>query len=313
AELIAQRGGYAGGLRHLSAATAVSPYSEIRRALSSLSAGMSGKDLFVWDSAGLDADALGKSVGWNVQRCELSSLGVASPPDAVNGSGSKYAAAVALALTGIERRKPQINFLRSRLAPVKERRIPRWWIITAVAALLVVGGGLAAYISLRQQEAAVEATQKRLDDLHPQIVAADAFVSRVSFAQGWHGGDPRYLGCLKDLTLAIPDDGQTYATNLVLHETPHAVAPTTTPAEPGSAESIAAASAAAKAAEVRTLNGSLYGKTSDQQQVLALLQRLQRVPSLSQVKLGGTNDAGRGGEVIFSITFTYAPPKGAAR
>ena len=66
----------------------------------------------------------------------------------------------------------------------------------------------------------------------------------------------------------------------------------------------------AKTVAIPTLAGSLYGKTLDQQRAQVVLDRLKHVPAFSDVKSGGTQDAGRNG-VTFSITFTYTPPQRA--
>jgi hypothetical protein len=49
----------------------------------------------------------------------------------------------------------------------------------------------------------------------------------------------------------------------------------------------------------------------DQQAVQTLIDRLKRSAGFSDVKLGGTQNAGRNGEVAFSVTFTYLPPEGS--
>ena len=51
-----------------------------------------------------------------------------------------------------------------------------------------------------------------------KIKAATEFVNKVSFAQSWHMGNPRYLACLRDLTDAMPQDFQTYAMALTLRD-----------------------------------------------------------------------------------------------
>ena len=63
------------------------------------------------------------------------------------------------------------------------------------------------------------------------------------------------------------------------------------------------------AGEADILSGLLYGKTSDQQRVQSLLDQMKRIRTFTDVKLGGSNIAGRNGEVSFSITFNYLPPK----
>ena len=155
-----------------------------------------------------------------------------------------------------------------------------------------------AYSDLQQRQTRLATMQNDLEANKGHLATATAFVTNVSFAQAWHGGDPRYLTVLRDLTNAMPEDGQTYATSITVHEAPH----------PKSTGSGSPAANAAKQAEARNLLNQLFGKTSDQQHVQILLDRMKRVPNFTDVKLGGTQDLGKSHEVSFSITFTYVPP-----
>jgi hypothetical protein len=101
---------------------------------------------------------------------------------------------------------------------------------------------------------------------------------------------------MRDLTLAMPEDGETYATSLIIRENP-----------PQKAN----AGTGGKTPDPALVTGQLYGKTSDQPRVQQLLDRLRRSPAFTEVKLGGTQDSPREREVSFSITFTYLPPKAA--
>ncbi len=77
------------------------------------------------------------------------------------------------------------------------------------------------------------------------------FVNLVSFAKNWSAADPIYLDCLRDLTSAMPEDFQTYATSLEIKaETP--IAP-----------SASSTTVTAKADLPRTLLVTLQGRTSD--------------------------------------------------
>jgi Tfp pilus assembly protein PilN len=204
-----------------------------------------------------------------------------------------------LALTGLDDR-PVINFLHSRLAPPKIHRMPRWTILAAAALLILIAGVFYALRELEQQQSGLEAMQSRLDGMSGEIKAADSFVAMVNFAQHWHGGQSRYLLCLRDLTLAVPEDGQTYATNLILRD-PAASPSAARPAGPN-----------AKPIDTTLLSGQFFGKTMDQQAVQTLIDRLKHSAGFTDVKLGGTQNAARNGEVAFSITFTYraiAPSK----
>lgn len=86
----------------------------------------------------------------------------------------------------------------------------------------------------------------------PSIKEADQFVQKVTFAQAWRG-NPRYLACLRNITTAIPEDKQTYATNITIKENAREKTP-------GAGGTIVVS----KGAEGITLSGQLYLKTTDQ-------------------------------------------------
>jgi hypothetical protein len=298
AELTAQSGESLSAIRHLRGPSADRPFiGELRRALSTTASNGSPRELVLWDDSGLDAGALGKDLGFNVQSGDLPALGVGTMSAAKNGDGRKFAAAVALGLAGIGQGRPVVDFLHSRLAPVKRRLVPRWAWATAAAVVLLIGGAIYTYNYLQQQQASLDAIQNQLAGAKNEIATATEFVSKVSFASAWHGGSPRYLACLRDLTAAIPEDGETYATSLIVREN----------VKPPSGGSTGGSNAVPKANEITSLTGLLYGKTSDQQRVQGIIDRMNRMPALFRdVKLGGS-DAGRGHEVSFSISFTYVP------
>ncbi len=250
---------------------------------------------------GLTREALGQALGRAVRNGDLPVLGVTTAPESVNGEGRKYASAVALALSVADGVRPRIDFLHSRLAPPRQKRVPTWTIVAAAAALVLIVCGIVAYVRMEREETTVGQMQAKLAQMKDRLDSADAFNKKVLFAGAWHGGDARYLNCIRDLTSAMPDDGETYSTSLILRETPHPI-------------TAGASSAGSKgrpvANEIRTLSGILYGKTTDQRHVEALQDRIGHTPTFVEVKLGGSDDAGRGHEVSFSITFTYVPPVG---
>lgn len=298
-ELTAQAGPFPTAIRYLRSAGQEKAFiGELRRAISSAPSNGKRHELVVWDGGGLPAGSLNESLGLPVRQADLPALGVVAP-ETGNGDGRNYAAAVALALCGVGAGEMPVDFLHSRLAPPKAQRIPRGAAAAVLLAIVLIAGAAYGYNDLQNQQKSLDTYKHRLDDMKGEIAAASAFVSKVSFAQGWHGGNPRYLACLRDLTLAIPEDGQTYATSLVIREN---VRP------PGSG---AASGTQTKQGEAGTLTGSLYAKTLDQQRAQAVLDRLKRVPAFTDVKSGGTQSAGRGPEVTFSITFTYLPPRTA--
>ena len=309
AELTAQHGSSPSAIRHLRSPASSQPLfgSELRRAVSTLPRsardGNSRRELIVWDNSGLDRETLESHAGMIVRHVDLPALGVNTAGMSQNGAGRAYGPAVALALGAVTGEGLAIDFLHSRLAPPKQARVPRWAYLAAAAVVVVVACGAWLYSDLVKQEAEVATARAKLDGMKNELATATAFVDRVSFAQAWHAGDPRYLGCVRDLTNAIPDDGQTYVTSLVVREAVRGADGKPVAQQP------TGASLTPKKGEVHVLAGLLYGKTSDQQRAQIVLDQVKRNPAFTAVKFGGTQDAGRGREVSFSISFDYRPAK----
>jgi hypothetical protein len=298
AELTAQSQGAPSAIRHLNRSDQEKLFvGELRRAVSAMPSNGTAREMVLWDHAGMDAGTLGKSLGFSVRSGDLPVLGVDASDAGRNGEGRRYAAAVALGLAGLGEERLAIDFLHSRLAPPKPQRVPKWVTPAALGAVLFISAILWGYTDLQRQQSNLDKVNLQLNSEKDEIAAAAAFVSKVSVAQAWHGGNPRYLACLKDLTNAIPNDNQTYATSLHISETPKP------PPVPGISP--------ANTIDVRSLTGQLIGKTSDQQRVQAILDQMKRNPAFTDVKNNGSEETGRSREVSFSINFVYVPPKAA--
>ena len=305
AELTAQSGGVSNAIRHLRGPGPDRPFvGELRRAISGMPAASEAngvpRELLLWDAAGssaFDSATLGEHLGMTVRRGDLPALGVDTTESGVNGDGQKYAAAVALGLCGLVVDRQSVDFLHSRLAPPRRRTVPRWVTISSLAAAIVIGLMFWAYTDLRGREAKLDKINTQINSEAAEKKKAQAFVTTVSFAQAWHLGSPRYVFCLRDLTNVIPQDGQTYAMSLTARETVPIA-------------SNLNSSTPVKAPTVHTLACRLEGKTTDQSHVQQVLDRLKASPKLfTDVEDAGRQYAGRGREVVFSITFTYLPPK----
>jgi hypothetical protein len=315
-EMTLQRDSSSGALRHLRPPQPEAPFiNELRRTVSTMpSSGPSssaGRELILWDGAGLNVASLSEQIGTPVRNGDLSLLGVFgngtggngqygagqngpgqnSPGQAKSNGGGQYAAAIALALEGIGDLPAPVDFLHSRLAPPRTHRIPRWAILAAAACLLFIVGTVWAYHDLHVREDEFSARQAVYDKSTGQIDDAKAFVDKVTFAQAWYGGDPRYLACMRDMTLAMSEDYDTFAISLIISEPPH--------------------NQNSKTPDTHALTGVLQGKAADQQRVLLLLNRLRNYRAFVEVTPGGSDTSGRVREVTFSINFKYQLPKSA--
>ena len=309
AELTTQSGPAASTLRHLRGRPAADaggdskPFlGELRRtvlALPPAPAGQSRQLVLFGTDADVSAVTAG-NLGLPVTAGDLSTLGVS--PGASDGDGSAadhggrlFAAAVALAASAVGDGRRAVDFLDPRLAPPKVHRVPRWAVLAALAAIAIVVGAVYAYRDLHHREATLAELTDHLDRTKAQKDEAAAFVTKVSFAQGWHGGNPKYLACLADLTKVIPNDRATYVTNLSIREQPKQ----------------SGTGAATPSSGPPPLVGRLEGKTSEAPRAQAVVDRIKAVPTFSQVKLNGitSGSSSRDRDVTFSVTFLYTAPK----
>jgi Tfp pilus assembly protein PilN len=315
AELTAQKGESSSAIQHLRGPGPDRPFvGELRRAISGMPPVIGGngangtsRELVLWDAAGaseFNSATLGESLGISVRSGDLPILGVNTTDTTSNGEGRKYAAAVALGLLAVVDGPVSVDFLHSRLAPPKPALVPHWVIYSSVGVIALLALIFIAWNVMQKDQAQLTKLQAQNDARADAVVKAQKYVTKVSFAQAWHLGTPRYLACLTDLTNAIPRGGETYAISLIVRE----IVPPTD-------GSITDADAALmRSAAVHDLAGRLEGKTTDQRRVLDLMANLKSKPSVfSEVKLEGTNNGGRNGEVSFTITFTYKAPAPKAK
>ena len=310
-ELTAQQGLASNAIRHLRAAEPRPPFvSELRRAVSTMPAtgtGSGRREMVMWDGTGLesgngkDAGSLSEQLGFPVRFADLPALGVDTAAAGANGDGRKYAAAVSLAVAGMT--QSPVDFLHSRLAPPKERRLPKWAVESALAALVLIGAAVYGYTNLQAQQDELQKLQDQLNDpdKKEQVAQAQKFVDMVTIARNYHHQagkpQPEFLACFRDLTEAIPVDGVTYATSLTIKDAA---------STPGSSSS-----SGPKKSEVHLLTGTLDGKTSDQGRAITVSDDLLRNPAFTEVHLGNITNIPRERQVAFSVDFKYDPSKAA--
>lgn len=288
-ELAAHRGGAPRLLRHLpirgadvasangSQATAMAALAgEIRRtvALMPRSPGAtptSANQLQLWDGIGLGADGsstLARQSGVVLRERDRA---------ATNNAASQYAPAIALALAGAAPHPGTVDFRHPRLAAPKRQRIGRrtaWAIGIAAAALLLLVG---LWAEVRWRESQLAAVQAEINAMKPKVESAEHVSQLIGVARGWFPeGRPAALDCLRDITNAFPDGGESiFVTKFTLPE---------------------------------TRQGNFTGRAPNRDLVLDLVVRMNKskTKSFANVKPDYMLDAGgSSNEVAFSISFTY--------
>jgi hypothetical protein len=292
AELAAASGGGTRFLRHLGSAVAAPPLEiELRRATATLEAELASgnghdphafqsgngtpRELVVWDDVGLDpaaVAALEASLGFAIVRGELPALGGRGCALADGRVGGR---AVALALPFLAGGRPAIDFLHPRLVAPKESRVQRrtvWITAGATAVALALIFGYADLLRLQRQVAQVDGDLQAID---PSLRVAKPFVTRMRFAESFHADQPRYLGCLRDVTAALPQNGQAYLTSFHLQN---------------------------------GMQGEFAGHAPAVADVIGLVDKLSAAGRFSELKR--TFDArGATPGVSFRVTFVYAPKR----
>jgi hypothetical protein len=233
------------------------------------------ENLTIWDGVGMSEateKTLESKAGMQVATArDLSRIGASI--EAPAGNDAKYGAAAALALAAGHPAKLPVNFLKSRLAPPKERRFGSAMIWGAAAVIVVLALGTWLVVDLHQRQAEVDDMEAKLDELKPRVKTAEAQVAKTEIARGWFDERTPVLDCMKYVTSAFPTDGSVIATSFSLRDNG---------------------------------KGLLAGKAPDQRSILAILDRLKGDKRFVDVTLMDMRDAGGNSrDVVFTVTFTY--------
>ena len=209
-ELATQEEGQLRSLRHVGSAKNIALLgTELRRTAAS-----DFENLIVWDVQELaTVEPMAASAGLTIIRARPQWLDL-TPSDLVDGNKGLAAIALAASLRG--QIPLTVNFLHPHLKPPKVELAenPRKWLIAtaAVVALLC----LAVFADLSSLQGQISSNQAKLAAIGPSLNDARRFVSSTEFAEGFQITKPRFLACLRDLTIATPADGQTTFTNFDL-------------------------------------------------------------------------------------------------
>jgi len=142
------------------------------------------REMVIWDTHGIDANKLGDELGFLVRSGTLKSLG--ADDAGANGDGRRFAPAVALAMCGLTGAGSGVDFLDARLAPLPERHIPRWVILSVLSGIIIILGGYYAYNFTASKQADLDALNTQVANNKPIVDAAVKFNGIVAIARQWH-------------------------------------------------------------------------------------------------------------------------------
>ena len=283
AELAAVEGHRITLLRHLGASAPIpSLAAELRRTLAMLPIGLeprvnspvSGtpRALILRDDAALtpsDIQTLQDAAGIPLDQGNPPSLAPALTLSDLRG----VAAPLALAQSILPGRRPDIDFLHPRLAPpsrgiATQRTV---WISATAATIAILA--LLVYVDVSSKIRENTRLDERLHSLEPALAIARPFVADMQLAEGFQRGKPKSLACLLDITLMLPEDGQTYLSSFHLQA---------------------------------NMKGELIGRSGADKDVVNLVDKLGASGRFAGLK-PKIEGRGTGTEITYSITFIYIP------
>ncbi len=238
------------------------------------------RELLVWDESGLDGsamDVLRERLAMPVRACRFpDDLGLAVRGDVK--SDKPLAEAAAIAVQGLSGRMPIVDFMHSRLAQPKKAGPLRRHVAWAAMAAAVIGAAAAAFaMDWRSNQREAASLQGQLDELGGSVRDAREVVDNVSFARDWYDRRPRFLECLREVTLVFPEEGRVWTTGLTVRDGRKAL---------------------------------LTGKCDNEREALRVLDRLKAGRGFSNVKpLYIRQAGGNTREVAFAVSFDFAGAK----
>ena len=235
------------------------------------------RELLVWDEAGLDESAyraLSDRLGLPVTRCE-GPAGLRPADAEASPPGAQFSAAAAMALGAACGRTPAVDLLHSRLAPRRKLGIGRKLTWAAAVAVAIIVAATVLVLDWRSDRLEAATMKAELNAMSADLTEARDVVAKVTFARPWYDRRASYLDCMKELTLAFPEEGVIWTTSLATQEDMAVV---------------------------------FSGKAVSESAVLDVLDRLKANPRLSDVKPLYLRQAGRTGrEIAFAMSFTFTP------
>ncbi len=216
------------------------------------------------------SERLGPQVVVKDGNADLVSAGLLSS-DRTEPSPGIGAAAIAAA------DKPAVDFLNPRIGRKKvspKKRMVTWAVIAGIVLLGAVGAVVADWQSKR---ADIASYSEQLEMIAEDVAVARELKERLSYASSWTSQDPRFLECLRQLTLAFPESPRVWATSLAIGE---------------------------------TSEGSLIGRAADEQSFYEVLNNIKANAAFSNVMMMYLRDAGGNSrEKAFAVTFKFQGAK----
>jgi len=231
-----------------------------------------------YDACGLSDETftqLNKRLAPQVSLCNGRPAWLSAIPGHPQEAGSVAAAAVAL--TAVRPEKLVVDFLNPRIGEkkaVSHKRIVVWAAVIAVVLLIALGVWLAGWQSDRRE---IATYKEQLSGVSEDLAVATDVVARLTYAESWLSTEPRFLNCLRGLTLAFPEEGTVWATSLAMNESG---------------------------------TGSVVGKASSPESVQEVVDKIRADKAFADVKTIHIQDAGRGArEKEFAISFVFKGAK----
>lgn len=197
-----------------------------------------------------------------------------SPLAASTATTADAAPAVALALAGLSHDLLPANFLKSRLAPPKQRRLTRnaqLGILAGVLAAVVLG---AAGYDVYDKQSELNALKAHLAEDAPTVKENQAKIDRLNYARGWYENRTPLLDVLKAITESFPQQGSVWATSFIFKDNG---------------------------------KGTLQGRATDQRSITDVSDRIKKDHRFTDVTTEYHEAGGQSRDVIFTLTFTFTP------
>jgi hypothetical protein len=188
-----------------------------------------------------------------------------------NSEEAQSVAAVAVAVSGVGTDGPAVDFLNPRIGAKKlssRKKAVTWAVCAGVVFVVAIA---AVVVDWRLKSSEIAADEAKLAELKPRIEAAQQVVDRMTYAAAWTSQTPRFLECLKELTLVFPMRPTVWATNLGLNENGE---------------------------------GSLIGKAVDEASALEVIGQIKKNPAFSDIRVNYLRDAGKDTK-DFSVNFKF--------